>query len=100
MPDWSAFILGTPAAAAALAVAGVGVWRGSHNWLFVAAVIVAPLYVYLAMAPRSQWYLLLIPVCLVASGFAVKRQKSRVAWGLLLPLLAFLAWQEFTPLMQ
>jgi len=97
MPDWSSFILATPAAALALAVAVAGVWRGAHNWVFAATVIISPLSAYLAMAPRTQWYVLLIPVCLVASGFAVKRQRSHIAWGLLLPLIAFLAWQELTP---
>jgi len=100
MPDWSTFILASPAAALALIVAVVGVWRGAHNWLFAAAVIIIPLSAYLSMAPRYQWYFLLIPICLAASGFAVKRQQSHIAWALLIPLVGFLAWQELAPVVQ
>lgn len=76
-----------PAFILALGIAIFGVWRKNFWVLIISAVLTVPMVIYLAGTSDFRLFAWLIPLALVGSAFAVQKQKTRLAWALLLPLL-------------
>lgn len=88
---WPA-LFGWPAFLLVFALSIAGILRSKPVWLVAAAIVVAPIFLYLAATPRISWVVLLIPVLLAGSGFAIRRSYLWVAWILLIPYTGFVGW--------
>lgn len=85
-------IFGWPAAIAALllCILGVGLKR---YWLVVTGALVSlPFHYYIFGTPRFSILGILLPLCLFASAYAVRRKIYFLAWLLLLPFTGFILW--------
>ncbi|MEW6404545.1 MAG: hypothetical protein AB1649_22335 [Chloroflexota bacterium] len=93
-------VFGWPFVILSLLVSLIGLITKRHPYLFVAAALILPFSVYLIGYPFVRGWSLALPLCQVASAFAIRNQKVTLAWSLfLLPLLA-IAWLAFLVLSQ
>lgn len=76
-----------PAFILALLAALFGVWRKNVWALVASAVLTVPAAMYLAGTSDLSLFAWLIPLALGGAAVAVQKQKTRLAWVLLLPLL-------------
>jgi len=88
---WPA-LLGWPAILLSLGIAVTGMSLGRPGRLYIAAILIAPISVYIAATPRFGPATLLLPLLLVGAGLAVRRSFRKLAWSLLLPVIGFYGW--------
>lgn len=88
---WPA-LLGWPAILLSLGLAATAIARGRPARLYVAALLITPMSLYVAGAPRIGPGALLLPLLLVGAGVAVRRSCRILAWSLLLPVIGFYGW--------
>jgi len=89
---WPAVVFGWPAVIVALILSVAGIVRKKPIWLFVAAVILIPITIYLIGSPRIGWVGLAIPLLLSGGGIAVRRRRQGLAWALLAPVVGAFVW--------
>lgn len=85
-------LLGWPAILIAFVLSVTGVVRVESKWLFIAAVLVTPVSLYLAATPRFRWIALLFPILLFGAGIAVRHSRPWLAWALYVPFVGFFGW--------
>ena len=73
---------------AALLVFGYGVWRGAWRWALVAAMLYAPLALYLAATPNFRLQGLLAWLSFVVAAVALR--AGRRTWAVVLAVPPFL----------
>jgi len=69
-----------------------GVFRKKPFMLYVAAVLVLPISLYLSATPRFAWLMLLPPPALLLAGLAIKQNNINHAFLLLLPVVLLFVW--------
>ena len=89
---WPAVVFGWPAVILALILSVAGIVRKRPIWLFVAAIILIPITIYLIGSPRIGWMGFTIPVSLSGAGIAVRRRREGLAWVLLAPFVGVFVW--------
>ena len=90
--DFWPLLLGWPAVALSVLVASFGLARGSPRPLVVAAAVVGPISVYLALTPRFfVWGLFPVGVYLGAAA-ATRRHHRELGVTLVVANAAFFAW--------
>jgi hypothetical protein len=92
MGNWIPILIGWPALLAAVALSGFGIFNTRPWNLYLAAVLILPISLYLAGTPRLGLWAMLPPLALAAAGFALRKNRPNVAWGLLFPVLGFYGW--------
>ncbi len=93
MPEWWPVVFGWPAVVGSMGLSTAGIGLRRPVLLVVSAVLVAPLSYYLSGA--ESWVALAGPVILVAllsGAYAVKRDRSWLAWCSLAPLAGVSVW--------
>ncbi len=60
--------------------------------LAAAAVIAIPFSLYLGGSPGVGWIGLVIPLLLMAAAAFVHYRKPKIAWSLLVPVVAVVGW--------
>lgn len=82
-------IFGWPAVIAALLLCGLGVGLKRY-WLVVIGTLVSlPFHYFILGTPRFGVLGILLPLCLFAAAYAVRRRIYWLAWLLLLPFAGF-----------
>jgi hypothetical protein len=89
---WWPMLLGWPAILAALVLSVAGILRHKPAWLFVSAIMVLPITLYLAANPLPGWPVLIVPLALAGAGIAIRRRYTRAAWFLLGPFVGISGW--------
>ncbi len=77
-------MLGFPAGVISLSLSALGIWKKWLIWLVIAGILTIPFTFYLTAASGLPLYL--IALFQFGAAYAVKKQKNRLAWGLLVPL--------------
>ncbi len=88
-------MLGWPSLLAALAFSGFGTFNKRPWNLYVAAILILPISLYLAGTPRLGVFALLPPVAFLGAGIAVRLNKPNLAWALIFPVIIFFIWLVF-----
>ena len=89
---------GWPAIIGSILLSIAGVLMKKPNFLFIAGVALMPFTYYLSNGLRNPF--IVMPLFHFASAFAIRRENIRLAWLLLLPLLAVTLWLAFVVLTQ
>jgi hypothetical protein len=98
--SWLIILAGWPLVLVAVVlIVGGLIWHKSA-WVWSASVVALPMSLYLAATPLFGYLGLALPVMLVASGFAIRRNAQMLAWMLVLPYLAIMAWLAVAVLSQ
>ncbi len=92
MIEWWPVLLGWPAVLVALGLSIFAMNYKRPGSLYLAAVLILPISLYLAATPRLRYFALLAPVALLLAGYAIKRQQMSLAFLLVLPVFSFFAW--------
>lgn len=92
MSWWPAIVFGWPAILLAIVLSVLGIIKRRQALLIASAIVATPFSFYLGGSPRIAWMGLMIPVLLIGAGIAVRFQKVRMAWLLLVPVLAVVSW--------
>jgi hypothetical protein len=98
--SWLIILAGWPLVLLAVALIIGGLIRGKSSWIWSASIVALPMSLYLAATPLFGYLGLALPVMLVASGFAVRRNARMLAWMLALPYFAIMAWLAVAVLSQ
>lgn len=69
-----------------------GLLRHKSLWIWSASVLALPASLYLAATPFFGYLGLTLPILLVASGFALRRNARMLAWAMALPYLSIITW--------
>ena len=85
-------LLGWPAIVLGLILAITGIARDRSMLLIVAAILITPITLYIAAAPRFGSALLFLPLLLVGAAISVWRSSRKMAWLALFPIVSFYAW--------
>ncbi len=85
-------LLGWPAILVSLGLSGIGIVRRRPKWLVVAAIVVVPFSLYLAISPGFGWLGLIIPLLLSGASIAIYYHHTRTAWSLLAPFVGVSGW--------
>jgi hypothetical protein len=91
MTWWPALVFGWPGPIFAIILSVTGIVRARVAWLFVAAAVIAPFSLYLALNPDAGWAVGLPLLPLVAAG-AMSRGSRRMAWLPVMVLTAIVLW--------
>lgn len=89
---WPAAVFGWPAVVIAVVLSAVGIIKRRPTILVASAVIIAPLSLYLGGTPSVGWIGFTMPVLLLGAGVAVRNRRIEIAWLLLIPVVAVIAW--------
>ena len=89
---------GWPAIIVSTLLAFAGLLFKKANWLTIAGVIFLPFTYYLSNGLRNP--LVIMPLLLFASAFAIRKGKTGLAWLLLAPLVIVVLWLAFVVLNQ
>jgi hypothetical protein len=96
----TAVVFGWPAMLASLLTAGIGlVWK-RWPWLLAAALLVIPPAWLFSGYPSIRWSAFLLPIFLLVSAIAVRARKYSLAWLLVFPVAAAMAWLAILVLLQ
>lgn len=79
------FVFGFPAGVISLSLSALGIWKKWIIWLLIAGVLTVPFSFYLTAASGLPLYL--IALFQFGAAYALVKQKTRLAWSLLIPLL-------------
>ena len=90
--NWITIIIGWPAIVLAVVLAMFAIAKNKPLLLIITALLLAPITIYLAGSPRFNWMAAAIPLFLLATGFAVRRRRSIMAWCLFAPIALGFAW--------
>jgi hypothetical protein len=91
---------GWPAIIATAVLAGIGLIRSNHRFLVAAAVLSVPFTWFLSGFPIIRSPVFILPVLLLASAFAMYRDRQMIAWLLAIPfylsilLLLLAVWSQ------
>lgn len=85
-------LLGWPAIVLAVVLAIAAIARDRSALLVVAAILITPMTLYVAGAPRFGSALLFLPLLLVGAAIAVRRSSRKTAWLALFPVVSFYVW--------
>ena len=89
---WPAVVFGWPAILLAIVLSVVGIAKRSPSVLVTSALIATPFSLFLGGGPRFGWLGFMIPVLLLGASVAVRYRRVEIAWSLLVPIVAVLAW--------
>ncbi len=89
---WPAVVFGWPAIILALVLSVLGISKRIPGLLAFAAIIATPFSLFLGGGPRFGWLGFMIPVLLIGASVAVRYRRMEIAWSLLVPIVAVLAW--------
>ena len=89
---WPAVVFGWPVVLLAIVLSVLGIIKRLPLLLVVSAVLVAPFSLYLGGSPRIGWLGFMIPVLLIGASVAIRYRRMEIAWSLLVPIVAVLAW--------
>ncbi len=92
MLDYWPMLLGWPAIVLALVLAITGIARDRSALLVTAAILITPMSLYVAAAPRFGIAILILPLLLVGAAAAVRRSSRNIAWLALFPVVSFYGW--------
>ena len=90
--SWLIILAGWPLVLLAVVLIVAGLIRCKSRWIWSASIVALPMSLYLAATPLFGFFGLALPVMLVASGFAIRRNSRFLAWMMALPYLATMAW--------
>jgi hypothetical protein len=88
----AAIIFSWPAIITALLLCISGVWLKRYGLVVAGALLSLPFDYYLLGSPWFRILAILIPVCLFASAYAVRRRIMGLAWLLLIPFAGIVLW--------
>jgi hypothetical protein len=93
-------VFGWPAIITSLVLCVAGL-IARRPWLVIsgAALFIAP-GLYLSGYPAIRWFGLLLPVCLFGAAYALRQEKTLIAWLLTLPALIVSIWLAVVVLTQ
>lgn len=89
-------LFGFPVGVISLSLSALGIWKKWIAWLVIAGILTIPFTYYLTKASGLPLYL--IALLQFVAAFAVNKQKTGLAWGLLVPLALttlFMAYLTF-----
>jgi len=92
-------VLGFPAGVISLLLSGLGIWKKWIALLIVGGILTVPFTFYLTVATGLPLYLLAL--LQFGAVYAVRKQKTIIAWSLLIPLvlvtlvMAYLTFYSF-----
>jgi hypothetical protein len=87
-----AILFGWPTILTALLLCVAGIWL-KRSWLVAAGALLSlPFDYYLSGSPKFGMLGILLPLCLFASAYAVRRQIIWLAWVLLIPFVGIVLW--------
>jgi nucleoside recognition membrane protein YjiH len=89
-------VFGFPAGVISLCLSALGIWKKWILWLVIAGILTVPFTFYLTVASGLPLYLMAL--FQFGAAYAVKKQKTGLAWGQLLPLALttlFMAYLTF-----
>ena len=89
---WPAVVFGWPSILVAIVLSVLGITKRRPAVLIASAVVAAPFSLYLGGSPRIGWLGLMNPVLLIGASVAVRYHKVRLAWMLVVPVLALVGW--------
>lgn len=78
----------------------IGVWMKKSRLLFVAAIFILPMSLYLAATPRFMIWGLIFPCFYIGSAYFVRIGKTRHAILINLPVYLLIGWIGVTVLSQ
>ncbi|MBN1454330.1 MAG: hypothetical protein JW963_25155 [Anaerolineales bacterium] len=78
-------VLGFPAGVISLSLSALGIRKKWIIWLIIAGILTVPFTFYLSVASGLPLYLMAL--FQFGAAYAVGKQKTGLAWGLLIPLL-------------
>lgn len=76
-----------------LSVAGVALRR--HQLLVAGALFFMPPSLYLSGYPGIRWLALLLPFSILGAAYLVRRNRSGIAWLLLIPPVLISGWLAY-----
>jgi hypothetical protein len=88
-------IFGWPFIIASLLLSVTGVALKRHLLLVAGALFFMPPSLYLSGYPGIRWFALLLPFFIFGAAYLVRRDKSGIAWLLLLPPVLISAWLAY-----
>jgi len=100
MNNWWLVLLGWPVLVVALALSGFGTFHKRPWYLYIAAILILPVSLYLAATPRFAFVALLAPLAVLLAGLAIKRNKINMAIVMILPVVLFFSWLALIVLQQ
>jgi hypothetical protein len=87
--EWWPVLLGWPAVFLALTLSAFGVFQRRPSFLFTAMLLILPISLYLAGAPRLPFVSLLAPMALLGAGLATQHGKASLAIAMALSVVLF-----------
>jgi hypothetical protein len=94
----SILCFGWPAIIATILLSIAGLVMKNPKLLTIAGFIIMPFTYYLSNGLRNP--LVIMPLLLFASAWAIRRQNTRLAWLLLAPLVIVVLWLAFVVINQ
>ena len=92
MSEWWPLLLGWPAVLFGLTMGVSGVFKKKPVMLYLAAVLILPISLYLAATPRFAGLTLLLPLAMVLAGLSIKKGKMNPAFLLILAVAVYFVW--------
>jgi hypothetical protein len=92
MDELARFLFGWPAVLISLGLVIAGIQTRRVLLVVLAAILLTPFARYLGGAPGVGWLALGLPFCLLASAYALYRNKNTLAWLCNLPVLVVCVW--------
>ena len=88
-------IFGWPFIIAALILSVAGVATKLPKYLVAGAIFFMPPSLYMSGLPPIRWLAFLLPFCILGAAYFVQKNRSGIAWTLLLPPVAVTAWLAY-----
>lgn len=96
MNQWWPLLLGWPSVLFGLSLGSFGVFQKKPFRLYLAAVLILPISLYLSATPRFAGLMLLPPPALFLAGLAIKYGKINLAFTLVLSVVLLFVWLAMT----
>ena len=90
--NWWPVLLGWPAVLTAVTLSVLGIYRSRPAYLYAAMVLILPISLYLAGAPRFSLVALFAPLAILIAAKAIKQNRTHLALGMVLPVIFFFGW--------
>jgi hypothetical protein len=88
-------IFGWPAIITSILLSVAGVALRRHHLLVASALFFMPPSLYLSGYPGIRWFALLLPFFILGAAYLVRKNRSGIAWLLLIPPILISGWLAY-----